>query len=193
MTGALPSRGMKIAFSVGVLALTIAAVAGCDGAEGPKVVSAGGTPTIAATSDVVGTYVDAIRVWVVCLRGEGIKVSDPDPRGEITYEGDIQRLKSDPKFIGAQQKCKGLYPPMPAELLQRPPLTPEQIKAEQEYAKCMQQNGAPDFPDPNADGYFPEPPNGQPGWRQDTEAAMKALKKCEPIVTGISSPGVSVG
>jgi hypothetical protein len=176
--------GVKITMTISVLAVTLAALAGCGGKEDPKVASAGGTPTIAPTSDVVGEYVEAMRAYVTCVRAEGVKVSDPDAKGKITFEGDNRTLKADPKFRAAQQKCAGLHPPLPAELEERPVMTAEEIENARKYAKCMRESGAPDFPDPGPDGYYPERSDGQPTWNQDTEAAIRATLVCSPIVNG---------
>jgi hypothetical protein len=162
--------------------LLAAALAGCGGpAAQPQVASAGGTPTIAPTTDVVGAYVEAMRAYVTCLRAEGLKVTDPDAKGRITFEGDLRKLKADPKFSSGQQKCIGLHPPLPAELEEKPVLTAEEIEMQRKYAKCMRENGAPDFPDPGPDGYLPERSDGQPSWNQGTEGAIRADVICSPI------------
>ncbi|NUT37183.1 MAG: hypothetical protein HOV79_29350 [Hamadaea sp.] len=181
---------------IAVLGLLVAAAAlqGCSGDSGqPQVASAGGTPTVAPTADVVGTYVEAVRSYVTCLRGEGLKVSDPDAKGRFTFEGDNRTLKADPKFRAAQQKCGGLLPPVPAELQDKPVLTAEQIEKAREYAKCMRDNGAPDFPDPGPDGYYPDNADGTPVWNQSTDAAIRAGYKCAYVHGGPTSPPVGKG
>jgi hypothetical protein len=181
--------------SLAVVALMIAAVSGCqDGGKPPGIATAGGTPTAsAAATDVVTQYVEAMRAYVTCLRAEGVKVSDPDPKGQIEFQGDLRTLKADPKFINGQKKCAGLHPPVPQELIELPKRTPEEIDAAGRYAKCMRANGAPDFPDPGPDGYFPDGRDGGPGWNQDTPAAIKAGQTCAPIVGGPASPGPAQG
>ena len=99
-----------------LLLLLVAAstlTAGCGSSAQPRVASAGGTPTIAPTANVIAAYVDGVRAWVGCLRGEGVKVSDPDTRGNVEFDGDKRLLKADPKFRAAQQKCLSLLPPFP--------------------------------------------------------------------------------
>jgi hypothetical protein len=178
--------------AVALVALLL--LTGCEDTEAPGIATAGGTPTAsAAASDVVTQYVEAMRAYVACIRAEGIKVSDPDPKGRIEFEGDPRTLKADPKFLNGQKKCAGLHPTVPEELVEMPKRTPEEIEAAGRYAKCMRENGAPDFPDPGPDGYFPDGRNGEPLWDQDTPAAIKAGYTCGPIVGGPSSPGPAQG
>jgi hypothetical protein len=57
----------------------------------------------------------------------------------------------------------------------------------------MRDNGAPDFPDPDSDGYFPIPADGQPGWNQGTPGALKAGRICDERVYGNSSTAPAQG
>lgn len=127
-----------------------------------------------------------MRKVVACLRAQGVDVSDPDARGRIEFGGDLQRLKQDPAFTAAQARCRDIWPPVPLELADDlPPLTPQQIEAAREYAKCMRANGAPDFPDPGANGYYPQDRT----WAQDTPSAIQAGVICGPIVGAPATPG----
>src|SRR5262245_33960048 len=120
-----------------VVALTFA-IGGCGGPEGePQVATAGGKPSAASVEDVRTAYVEAMRKVVACLRAQGLKVSDPDAKGRIVFEGDNATLKQDPAFAEAQMKCRDIWPTVPEELVEYPPLTPEQIEAAGRYAKCM--------------------------------------------------------
>jgi hypothetical protein len=174
------------------------AVAGCGGAaEAPKVASVGGAPSIAPTADVVAAYVEGVRAWVTCLRGEGLKVSDPDTKGRFEFEGDTLLLKKDPKFAAAQTKCMKTHPlpTVPDGLEEKPVLTAEQIEKARQYAKCMRENGAPDFPDPGPDGHFPDDngnDGGKPLWDSGTDAALRATRICEQTVYGVT-PGPGRG
>ncbi len=167
------------------------AVAGCGAGQQPRVASAGRKPVPAASvrADLQGTYVDGVRKFVKCARAHGMDVSDPDSKGRFTFRGDVRALKSDPKFSAAQQKCASLLPPIPAELQDNgPPQSAKQIDAARRYAKCMRAHGAPDFPDPGPDGYFPDKP-----WNQESAGAQHASRICEPIVGAPASPGPGVG
>jgi hypothetical protein len=177
-----------------LLALTALSLflAGCQSTKTPTIATAGGTPTASpVASDVLTQYVEAVRAYVACLRAEGIKVSDPDPKGALTFEGDPRTLKTDPKFLNGQKKCAGLHPAIPEELIDKPAMTAAEIDAARRYAKCMRENGAPDFPDPGPDGYFPS--RGDPGWNQDAPSAIKAGRICGPIVGEPVSPGPGKG
>jgi hypothetical protein len=162
--------------------------AGCGSSAQPRVASAGGTPTIAPTASVIAAYVDGVRAWVGCLRGEGVKVSDPDTRGNVEFDGDKRLLKADPKFRAAQQTCLSLLPAVPKGLETKPAMTAQEIQKAGEYAKCMRENGAPDFPDPGADGYYPEDAN----WNSGTDAALRAQQTCGLTVYG-QKPGQAQG
>jgi hypothetical protein len=172
---------------LGALAAVLA-VGACGGpATPPRVATAGGTP--AATVDVRTAYVEAMRKVVACLRDQGLDVSDPDAKGRIVFGGDLARLKQDPAFAAAQQRCREIWPPVPEELVDKPQRTPEQIEASRQYAKCMRANGAPDFPDPGADGYF----SADVEWVQDSPSAIRAGVVCGPIVGAPATPGPAQG
>jgi hypothetical protein len=159
------------------------AVSGCGGGKEPEVASVQpGGPTASATA-VAGdltSYVNGMRAWVACLRAEGVDVSDPGPTGEVTFPGDAAALKSDAKFQAAQAKCSSQEPPIPESVLEmrKPKLSPEQVDTRRRYARCMQQNGAPDFPDPGPDGYPPRSAN----WNQTSADARKAATACAGII-----------
>jgi len=180
-----------------VLAVTGLALAGCGSPhQEPQVASAGGTPTASVTTaaaDVVAAYLEGVRAYVTCLRAEGLKVTDPDPRGKIEFEGDLKLLKADPKFAAAQQKCSSLLPPVPAGLQDRPVKTAAQIEVTRRYAACMRENGAPDFPDPGPDGYFPDRSAGEPTWDQTSDGARRATRTCATIIGDPSSTGPGQG
>jgi hypothetical protein len=171
-----------------VLLTGVLAVAGCGAEKGPQVATARTAepaPTgSAAAGGELATYVEGMRNWVKCLRGEGIQVSDPDAMGDVTFP-DLLKQKADPRFIAAQQKCNGVRPAVPesVEKAKRPKMTPQQIDDAKRYAKCMQDSGAPDFPDPDPEGYFPDEE-----WKQDTPNAQAALRKCLPILGPTTDP-----
>ncbi|MFD0367838.1 hypothetical protein [Streptomyces sp. NPDC059071] len=182
---------MALAASVTAFALTGCGSGGDGGAEVP---SAGGTTsppgTTAGQSGAGGVggdqaeiaaYVAAKRKWVTCMREQGFDYPDPGPLGQVEIDGDTNRArKKDPKFIPATEKCKEFNVTVPAavEKAMRPRLTPEQIKTAREFADCMQKNGAPDFPDPDADGYQPGNNKGTSDWDPTTAAAKRAGRLC---------------
>ncbi|WP_054570704.1 hypothetical protein [Frankia sp. R43] len=189
-------RWSRVPLGLLVIVVTGAALAGCGGGKDePRVATAGGRPTAAATAtgDPVTAYVEGVRAYVACLRAEGLKVTDPNAQGKFTFEGDLQLLKSDPKFTTAQQKCKKLLPAVPSVLQSRPARTQEEIKMARDYAKCMRENGAADFPDPGPDGYYPASAPGEQGWDQTSEGARRATQACASIIGDPSATSGGVG
>jgi hypothetical protein len=185
---------MRITTRATLAGLALLALAGCGGGAEPQVASALGTESAAKpnATDEVTAYVDGMRAWVTCLRGEGLDVSDPDPTGTVTFPGDSAALKSDPKFAAAQEKCASLLPTVPekVEEMRRPEMTPEEIEVRLQYARCMQQNGAPDFPDPGSDGYTPR---DREQWNQDSAGARQAARACASIIGDPENPGEGQG
>jgi hypothetical protein len=186
--------GTILASVVSSLLLTIAACGTNDSQPHvATVATSGASPTAAASADVVTAYVESVREYVACLRDKGVDVSDPDTKGRIEFRAGTSNLKADPKFTGAQQKCKNLLPPVPAGLEDKPVLTAKEIQTKQRYAACMRQNGAPDFPDPGPDGYYPERSDGSPVWNQEAAGAQRAGRACASIIGAPTSPGTGVG
>ncbi len=184
--------GLLVVVAVAGIALT-----GCDSARREaQVATAGGTPTAAAaaaTADTVVAYVEGVRAYVKCLRADGVQVTDPDSKGRYTLEGDLGLLKSDPKFVATQEKCRDLLSPVPSGLQDRPARTLEEIKTARDYATCMRENGAADFPDPGPDGYLPDRNPGKQTWDQTTEGARRATRACASIIGDPSTDGGGKG
>lgn len=184
-------------FFLGVTSTLAVVLAGCSGPQ-PQVAtavsgsgSAAARPTNGSAADEVATYVAGVREWVNCLRKEGIDVSDPDPTGTVTFANSGASLKSDPKFAAAQNKCKPLLHPVPESVLKlgQPKLSPEQIAIRRQYATCMQNHGAPDFPDPGADGN----PSRDKHWDQTSLGAQQAARACAPIIGAPATPSTGIG
>jgi hypothetical protein len=175
-------------------ALVVFLIGGCSGEKQERTVaSAGGTPAAtAADGEAVTAYVEGVRRYVACLRDEGVAVSDPDAKGRYEFSGDRRALKTDPKFRAAVMKCKDLNPPMPAGLEDKPALTPEEIEVARRYARCMQANGAPDFPDPGPDGHAPDS-NGTPPWDPTSPGGKRATAACAAIIGEPAAPTGAAG
>ncbi|MEU7823021.1 hypothetical protein [Catellatospora sp. NPDC049133] len=168
--------------TLGILAALALAGCGSSGTDAPGVASAGGSPSAVASADPITAYVEGQRAWVKCLRAEGVQVSDPDPKGNVSFTGNP---KKDPKFLAASQKCQPLQQPRPAELNDK--VSPEDLEIARRYAECMRANGVPEFPDPGPDGIQPERPDGTPLWDQNSAAAVRAGKICD--AAGGFTPG----
>lgn len=181
-----------LAAAAAVTAFTLTGCGGGGGDGAGKIPTAADGTTSAGTGrttagggnsgggkDEVAAYVEAKRAWVKCLRENHVDAPDPDANGQVEL-GDARTLKNNPAFVKASQKCSPLNPPVPAEIERRlaPRLTPDQIKTQFAYAECMQKHGAPDFPDPEADGNV----YGDVQWDSTTAAAKQAARTCAPII-----------
>jgi hypothetical protein len=166
-----------------LLALGLA-LSGCaDAGATPAVATAGDAGAPAASQSPEASDEDKARQFAECMRGEGVDMPDPEP-GSGPGGGEKPRIAirveaGDKAKVGAaMEKCRR-YLPNGGEMK---PLTPEQLERQRELARCMRENGVPDFPDPD--------PNGGGGVirnfadRGDKEAMEKALEKCRDIVGG---------
>ncbi|MGY0061285.1 hypothetical protein ACWY4P_32890 [Streptomyces sp. LZ34] len=166
---------------VSVVALGLAGCGG-GGGGGDEVASAQDGKRASGASKAgegeVARYVEGQRKYVKCLREEGLDVPDPDAKGRIEF-GDARELKADPKFRRAQEQCSEFSLPVPEELEKdaRPELSAKEIATQKRYAKCMQDNGAPDFPDAGDDGHFDDKV-----WNQTSAGAKRATRTCGPII-----------
>ncbi len=161
------------------LLLTVAA-AGCagsgdDGAavataqSGPVTASAG--PSAAASDDP-----DAPLKFSKCMRENGMTwFPDPQPDGGLR----VRTPKDvDPaKMKAAQEACKQYAPWADADRR----LDPEALEKVRQMAKCMRENGVPDFPDPQPNGGIAIE-RGQLGVGPGDPVFDKAREKCEKFM-----------
>ncbi|MFF2774971.1 hypothetical protein ACFVU3_08685 [Streptomyces sp. NPDC058052] len=188
-----------------VAAAAAVALTGCGGNDPgtgiPTARETTGTPRAgAATTGTSGAggdeaeiaaYVEAKRAWVACLREGGIDAPDPDENGQVELT-DARAVKANPALSKVLADCGKDLPNVPAALERRlaPKLTPEQIRKQVEFADCMQKNGAPDFPDPEADGHVY---GDEQQWDSTTAAAKRAARLCGPIVGRPAETGPGKG
>lgn len=171
-------------------ALAVLALTGCSTPPAaPEVASAGGgtgRPHVSATPNAVAAYLEAQRKYAQCLRAGGIEVADPDADGNVDIS-DVKR-KRDRQQLAVLTRCGKGLPPRPRELGDKgkQPLSKDEIERARRYARCMQANGAPDFPDPGPDGYFD---GDGPEWDETSAGAQRALRICTPIVQPTPLPG----
>ncbi|MDG4798235.1 hypothetical protein [Micromonospora sp. WMMD1082] len=103
--------------------------------------SAGGTGTGTGGSDAE-RQLDFAR----CMRENGVDMPDPEAGNGpmFRFDGSV-----DPKQVEAgMEKCRHLLP----NGGQPPQLDAEQLEQMRVMARCMRENGVPDFPDPAPDG-----------------------------------------
>ena len=157
------------------LALLLA-LAGCsEPDDGDGVATAGGPendPTSSETAEADPQQ--AMLAYAECMRENGVP-EFPDPQlsdnGEVGMalpEG-LDRAKVD----AANEKCRehmpnGGEPPEP---------DPERLAQAREFAKCMRENGVPEFPDPQGNGGIAI--EGGSGLDPESEEWKAAEEKCE--------------
>ncbi|MGI5212870.1 hypothetical protein [Plantactinospora sp. CA-290183] len=126
------------------------AVAGCagSGSDGEGVATAGGGaagPSPSASAVALSDE-DRGREFAKCMRENGIDMPDPEPGGGLRMRkapgGDEEKMQA------AMEKCRSLLPNGGTGMK----LDPEQVEKVRQLARCMRENGVPNFPDPAADG-----------------------------------------
>lgn len=123
----------------------LAALAACggNGEEGPDVATVGNGATASASADPSAPAQDEEerkRQFTECMRAEGVDMDDMR-----TGEGGVAIRADKAEMSAAMEKCRK-YLPNGGE---PPKLSPEDVEKMREYAKCMRENGMPDFPDPD--------------------------------------------
>jgi hypothetical protein len=169
---------------------TAIALVGCGGDknDGDGVATAGGTPTSSATGDSSNTgasegdMADQMRRFASCMREQGIDMPDPevDSEGRVRMQvgggpGEGGAPPDRERFAAAQKACQQ-YLPNGGE---PPKLDPEQVEQARQFAKCMRENGVPDFPDPQADGGIRLEAGPGTGLDPNSQAFKDAEAKCE--------------
>ncbi|MFE0424491.1 hypothetical protein [Streptomyces sp. NPDC058953] len=179
------SAGRTVAGAAAVALSVLLTGCGGDGGDGSKDEVAAVDEKKAAENQKkkieseLSVYIDAQRKYVGCMRENGVDVSDPDAKGRVTYGGANKELKSDPEFIKAGEVCAKFNTIVPDSLEREmnPKPTEKEIGNRKRYSICMQENGAPDFPDARDDGSYEEVP-----WDSAAAGARRAGRKCEPIL-----------
>jgi hypothetical protein len=164
------ARRPLLAFAVlTVLAVLTAGTAAC---------SSGGkhSPTAAASSS--GTSVQQMlgigRRFAQCARDHGYPAL-PDPEiqdGRLAFPAN-QYTKEQLEEAEKVPECKAILAELPPAHPKdnNPTLNAADMQKAREYAKCMREQGIPDWPDPVADGSFP------------LNAALQAEGKSQRILT----------
>jgi hypothetical protein len=170
-----------------VLGLLLAvALAGCGKADGNEdgVASAGGTAA-GATAQPSVDRAEMAKKFAACMKEQGVDVQMGSAE---KGEGDPVRVspgaggEQDPKKVeAAMEKCKQ-YAPSGGDPSK---VDPAQLEAQRKLAKCLRENGLPDFPDPDADGKI----SAQQGSGIDphSDAFKAAQQKCQQLM-GTPSP-----
>jgi hypothetical protein len=158
---------------VGIIAalLTVVAfgAAGCGGGKDP------GTGSNGAQGSPGGNPRNSLE-YAQCMRREGIpNFPDPNAEGGVQFDKKGGIDPDSAQFKAADQQCKQYLPAGTGEDAGSDPWTTD-LKLR--FAKCMRDNGMPNFPDPNEKGQFPEV--GEGGKIDVSSAQFKAaFAKCE--------------
>jgi hypothetical protein len=133
----------------------VALISAC-GSSAPAETSAGGNNGAAGAGSSGGNNTTANHAKAVkfaaCMRTNGVSAfPDPPASGRLTIDGIANGSSLDthsPAFTQAISTCKSLEPAgfMGSQA------TPRQMQARLKFARCMRENGVPDFPDPTPNG-----------------------------------------
>jgi hypothetical protein len=183
-------RTRTVAVLVLTLALTPAACAR-SGTKDPQVASAqSAKPKASASASATPSDdPDAPLKFAKCMRDHGISWF-PDPNNGKTSIM-IPKGQDHTKFEAAQEACKQ-YLPSGGEM--RKP-SAEELQQARDMAKCMRENGIPNFPDPNPDGGLSIDPKklgvgpGDPLWKKAEAACSQYAPKGQMQQGGSSDSG----
>ncbi|WP_051808763.1 hypothetical protein [Actinoplanes subtropicus] len=167
-------RTRTVAVVLLALALGPAACAR-SGTNDPQVASAQTAKpkaTTSASASAAAPDPDAPLKFSKCMRDHGISWF-PDPSdGKMSVM--IPKGQDAKKLEAAQEACKQ-YMPDGGEM-HKP--SAEELQEARDMAKCMRENGVPNFPDPNPDGGISIDPK-KLGTGPDDPLWKKAEKACE--------------
>jgi hypothetical protein len=167
---------------VAVPMLLLTGLAGCSQKENrEQVATAGGNP--AASASAAPDDAEQGRKFAKCMREAGVEMADPGPDGMVampaTKADDQAAVK---KMDAAMEKCREFLPTGG----EPPKMSAEDLAKARDYAKCVRENGLPDFPDPDAEtGAFTMKAG------DDVEKLKRASEKCQQLGTGVM-PGIRI-
>jgi hypothetical protein len=153
------------------------AVTGCagTGSDGEQVATAGGGAASASPSASVVPVSDEDRQreFAKCMRENGVPdFPDPEVGDDGGFRVRIPGGQNKEQVQAAMEKCRSLMPNGGKEIK----LDPEQVEKVRQLARCMRENGVPNFPDPGADGAIEL--NGDAGFDPDSPTVRAAMEKC---------------
>jgi len=129
---------------IAVPVLLAAVLSGCTAKqEGPKVAAAGGQPSASAAPATAQDAAAQGRAFAKCMREQGIDMPDPGPDGmapPLTIDKANQA-----KLTAASSVCREFLPNggEPTKM------SAADIAKRRDFAKCVRENGLPEFPDPD--------------------------------------------
>jgi hypothetical protein len=127
---------------------------------------------------------DANLVYAQCIRANGVpEFPDPLPDGRIMVRRGAGFSMNDPRYRAAQEACQDVRPP---GLGQAGFGTQGSGDAETMivFARCMRENGVPDFPDPGPDGGIRIVAGSGTGMDPNDPKFQAALRTCQASLSG---------
>jgi hypothetical protein len=148
---------------IGIVTFLLAA--GCSG---------GGRSAGPSASPSANIHASALE-YAKCLRANGYPdFPDPiqDEQGGWTFPESAPNVKPDPEVcLPLGRNLKDLI------RADQEKVTAAQMAQRREFAKCMRENGLPNFPDPDAEGQFTWPDGQAPA--KDDQSMLQAEQTCQ--------------
>jgi hypothetical protein len=170
-------------------------LAGCGGAgaKDPQVASAQTSTAKPSASASASADPDAMLHFSQCMRAQGITwFPDPvDGKMEVAAPKGTDHTKMD----AAQEACKKFLP----NGGEPPKMSAEQLEQARNMAKCMRENGIPNFPDPDPNGELAIDASklgagpGDPTFDKAEKACAQYAPKGEKHTEQHSGGGTTVG
>jgi hypothetical protein len=178
---------MRLRLIGALLALPLAvALAGCAGDDGGDGIATagGGTASPSATASEAADLSDDERAlkFAQCMREHGVDMPDPEPSSGGGVSIRVGPGADKDKVDAAMEACKQ-YSPAAGQSGKVDPQTAEKLRR---LARCMRENGVPNFPDPNADGGIRI--SSDMGFDPNDPTFKAAQEKCRQQV-GLPKPG----
>ncbi|WP_436772658.1 hypothetical protein [Yinghuangia sp. YIM S09857] len=182
-------RGGRTAVAGVMLALAVA-LAGCGSSGHDDKVASADNPSASASNSPSGAAKDGSEPgdalaeslrYAQCMRENGVpQFPDPVQKGngglDISVPEGVDRQAVD----AAEKVCKKFLP----NAGENKPVDPEIAKRNRELAKCMRENGVPNFPDPGPDGGLQIQNDPGSGLDPSNPAFDAASKKCNMLPPG---------
>lgn len=160
---------------IAALLLLATALTACGSSGGGQAVPTADQPSSTPTASAGPSSTKAATTFSECMQTHGVAVAEPQPGKGLT--GVDPALTGTPAFKAALEACK--------DLLQggvRGTTEPIDMTKYLAFAKCMRENGLPDFPDPkpgSKDGLF-----GGSAVDRNSPTFQKASKACNSVLEG---------
>jgi hypothetical protein len=171
------SRARRPLAALGLIAMV--ALVGACGSSGPAETGSG--------DDNSGANARQAVKFAECMRSNGVSdFPDPGASGRFTIDGIANGSSLDlntPAFKQAMSACKNLEPAG----FTGSKRSPQQQHAALKFAKCMRENGVPDFPDPTPNGPLIDTnriPSAAGRGARSIPGLTAAASKCTGIYSG---------